>query len=75
MSWPDFDEEAAKDDLVTVVVQVNGKVRSRIEVAADTDDEEVKTMALQEEKILRFMDNKPVKKIIVVKNKLVNIVV
>ncbi len=75
MSWPEFDEEAAKDDLVTVVVQVNGKVRSRVEVEADTADDEVKAMALRDEKILRFMDNKAAKKIIVVKNKLVNIVV
>jgi leucyl-tRNA synthetase len=75
MNWPAFDEEAAKDDLVTVVVQVNGKVRSRVEVAADTDDEQVKSMALEDEKIIRFMDNKPAKKIIVVKNKLVNIVI
>jgi leucyl-tRNA synthetase len=75
MGWPIFDDEAAKDDLVTVVVQVNGKVRSRVEVAADTDDEAVKALALEDDKILRFMDNKPTKKIIVVKNKLVNIVV
>ena len=75
MSWPEYDDEAAKDDLLTIVVQVNGKVRSRLETAADTADELIKDMALQDEKILRFIEDKPVKKVIVVKNKLVNIVV
>ena len=75
MNWPDFDEDAAKEDLLTIVVQVNGKVRSRIEVVAGVEDEDVKSMALGDEKIKKFIANKSIRKVIVVKNKLVNIVV
>lgn len=73
--WPAFNPEAAKEDLLTIVVQVNGKVRSRLQVAADIDDEELKQMALHDDKTIKFIDDKPIKKTIVVKKKLVNIVV
>ena len=75
MKWPQFDEDAAKEDKLTIVIQINGKVRSRIEVSADEDDEAIKLMALTEEKANRFLEGKTVKKVIVVKKKLVNIVV
>ena len=74
-NWPDFDKEAAKEDLLTIVVQVNGKVRSRIEVSADEDDATIKDRAINDEKALRFIDGKPLKKVIVVQKKLVNIVI
>ncbi len=74
-AWPQYDTEAIKEDQLTIVVQVNGKVRSRLQVAAGTDEEEIKQSALAEERVMHFIDNKPVKKIIVVKGKLVNIVV
>jgi len=74
-SWPDYDDEKAKEEELTIVVQVNGKVRSRLQVNADIDDEVLKEKALANEKALRFIDNKTVKKVIVVKKKLVNIVV
>jgi leucyl-tRNA synthetase len=74
-SWPDYDREAAKEELLTIVVQVNGKVRSRLQVAADISDDELKQRALEDENSLKFIDSKPVKKTIVVKKKLVNIVV
>ena len=73
--WPSYDEEAAKEDLLTIVLQVNGKVRSRIQVAADIDDDTLEKSALEDENVLRFINGKPVKKIIVIKKKLVNIVV
>ena len=73
--WPKFDEEAAKDDLLTIVIQINGKVRSRLEVAADITDSEIEKMALADENTLKFIDSKPVKKTIVIKKKLVNIVI
>ncbi len=74
-SWPDFDENIAKDEELTIVVQVNGKVRSRIAVSADTDDQVLQERALHDEKIIRFLDGRAVKKVIVVKKKLVNIVI
>jgi leucyl-tRNA synthetase len=57
------------------VVQVNGKLRSKFYVDADEDDDAVKEKALSDERVLKFIDDKPIKKIIVVKGKLVNIVV
>jgi leucyl-tRNA synthetase len=73
--WPEFDAEAAKEDLLTIVIQVNGKVRSRLEVPADVDDDFLIQQALVDDNTLKFIDGKPVKKTIVVKKKLVNIVV
>jgi leucyl-tRNA synthetase len=60
---------------VEVVVQVNGKLRSRFSAPADADEAELKATALADERIVRFIDGKAVKKVITVKNKLVNIVV
>ena len=74
-SWPAFDDAAAARDEVEVVVQVNGKLRSRFPAAADSDVETLKHAALADDRIVRFIDGKPVKKVIVVKNKLVNVVV
>ncbi len=73
--WPDYDPEAAKEDLLTIVIQVNGKVRSRVQVPADITDDELKELALNDDSTLKFIDSKPIKKTIVVKKKLVNIVV
>ena len=72
--WPAYDSEAIKEDELTIVVQVNGKVRSRLLVAADTDEESIKQAALADDKITGFIGDKAVKKIIVVQGKLVNIV-
>jgi leucyl-tRNA synthetase len=57
------------------VVQVNGKLRSKFQIDADADDDTLKEMALSDERVLKFIDGKPIKKMIVVKEKLVNIVV
>lgn len=73
--WPAFDPEAAQEDELTIVVQVNGKVRSRLQLAADTEEEDIKRNALDDERIRNFTGDKTVKKIIVVKGKLVNIVI
>jgi len=74
-SWPKFDAEAAKEDMLTVVIQVNGKVRSRLEVPADVTDDFLVEKALTDYNTKKFIDGKQVKKTIVVKKKLVNIVV
>jgi leucyl-tRNA synthetase len=73
--WPSFDEEAAKEDLLTIVVQINGKVRSRLQVPADSEDDALIEQALADEAIGKFIGIKPIRKTIVVKNKLVNIVI
>ena len=73
-SWPEVDESAAAEDEVTLVVQVNGKVRDRLVVPADIDDEAAREMALASDGARRFTDGKTVRKVIVVPGRLVNIV-
>ncbi len=74
-SWPKVDEEAAKEDEVSLAVQVNGKVRDHVTVAADADDESVKAAALATEGVVKSLAGATPKKVIVVKGKLVSIVV
>jgi leucyl-tRNA synthetase len=73
--WPQYREDALVKDEITIVAQVNGKLRNRFSVALGTDDAAIKKMALEDEKILKFIDGKEIRKVIVVPNKLVNIVV
>ena len=73
--WPAYNESALAEDTVLIVVQVNGKLRSRFHTGADADDRAIKETALSDERVKRFIGDKPVKKVIVVKKKLVNIVV
>ncbi len=73
--WPQHDEQALVRDTLELMVQVNGKLRDKINIAADADDELIKTTALNSEKIQNHVKQQPVKKIIVVKGRLVNIVV
>ncbi len=74
-SWPVHREDALETEQVLIVVQVNGKLRSRFQAAMDTDEDQLRAMALADEKIQKFVRDKPVKKVIVVKNRLVNVVV
>ncbi|MFK7795559.1 MAG: leucine--tRNA ligase [Gammaproteobacteria bacterium] len=74
-SWPKYDEQALERDTLELMVQVNGKLRDKINVTADAEDELIKTTALNSEKIQNHIKQQPVKKIIVVKGRLVNIVV
>ena len=73
--WPHFDPNQLVEDTVEYPIQVNGKLRGRITVAANADDATIQAAALAEEKTVAAMAGKAVKKIIVVKGKLVNIVV
>lgn len=73
--WPDADPDLISDDTVTVAVQVNGKLRDTIEVAVDTPKDDVEAAALGSETIQRFTDGQNIRKVIVVPNKVVNIVV
>ncbi|CAK8720157.1 Leucine--tRNA ligase [Candidatus Electronema halotolerans] len=74
-SWPEFDPSAAEEDELTIIVQVNGKLRSRLQVPVETGEEEIKTLALADERVSSFTAGRTVQKIIVVKGKLVNIVI
>ncbi len=74
-SWPEVDKAALEQDSIDMVIQVNGKLRSKISVSVTATSEEVQALALNDEHALRFIDGKPVRKVIVVPKKLVNIVV
>ncbi len=73
--WPEADPELLSSDTVTLVVQVNGKLRDRIEAAADAPEEELLALARASEKVRRHLDGKKVVKEVVVPGKLVNLVV
>jgi leucyl-tRNA synthetase len=74
-SWPSYKEGALLKDELLIVIQVNGKLRSRFHVDVDADENTIKELALSNERVQKFITNKTIRKIIVVKNKLVNIVV
>jgi leucyl-tRNA synthetase len=73
--WPSYREDALVKDELLIVIQVNGRLRSKLQVAVDTDEQTIKQMALADERARKFMEDKPIRKIVVVKNKLINIVV
>ncbi len=73
--WPAWDEAALEAAEVTLVVQVNGKVRGKITVAVDADKQLIESEALSEQNVKRFIDGKQVRKVIVVPGRLINIVV
>jgi leucyl-tRNA synthetase len=73
-SWPTYNFEAAKEEEITIVVQINGKVRTKLQVAADITDQALQQLALADEKIAKILANETPRKIIVVPKKLVNIV-
>jgi leucyl-tRNA synthetase len=74
-SWPTVDEGALKQDEIELVVQVNGKLRGRITVPAAADQNAVRDIALADENVKKFIDGKPVRKVIYVPGKLANLVV
>lgn len=73
--WPQFDPELAKEEEVEMAVQINGKLRARILVPAEADEDEIKRTAMADEKVQSAVEGKQIVKTIVIKGKLVNIVV
>jgi len=73
--WPTFDEEKLVDDTITVVAQVNGKLRAKLTVPSDISKEEIQKLALANEKVKKFTKGKEVVKVVVVPGKLINVVV
>ena len=74
-AWPEIDEEAARDDTVTMVIQVNGKVRDRLEVPAEISAEDAEKAALASERIAGWLEHGEVRRVIARPPKLINIVV
>jgi len=75
VGWPEWDESALVADEITLVVQVNGKVRGKVTVAVDADKQSIETEALAEQNVQRFIEGKQVRKVVVVPGRLINIVV
>ena len=72
--WPVYDEKVLKKEEKLIVIQINGKLRSRIMVKSDATDDEIKDLALKDEKVKKFIQGKKIKKSIIVPGKLINIV-
>lgn len=73
--WPKWDDKHLASDTMTIIVQVNGKLRAKLELPADTDKDAIEQAALADENVIKFTSNKPPKKVIYVQKKLVNIVI
>ena len=73
-SWPSFDESVARADEIVVPVQVNGKLRSRLTVAADTPEGELRERALADPAVRPHVEGKTIKSVVIVKGKLINVV-
>ena len=72
--WPTWDERALKAEAILIVVQVNGKLRSRISVPADAEDKEIEQLSLSDPRVKDFLGDKQPRKVVVVPKKLINIV-
>ena len=73
--WPKWDEKYLKSSVMTIIVQVNGKLRAKLELSSDMDKQGIEEAALADENVQKFTNNKPPKKMVYVPGKLVNIVV
>ena len=73
--WPKADEKLAKEETFSLVIQINGKVRDKVELAKDLSEDKVKEIVLQQEKIKKWLNGQAPKKFIYIPNRLVNIVV
>ena len=71
--WPAYDSQAIRQEEILLIVQINGKVRSKITVARDLPEDQLKELVLKNEKVLTWVQDKPIKKFLLVPNKLVSI--
>jgi leucyl-tRNA synthetase len=73
--WPSWAEDLTRDEQVEIVVQVNGKIRARLNMPVDTAEDQMKKQALEHERVKHYTEGKSVRKVVTVPNKLVNVVV
>lgn len=73
--WPSYDKKQIKEDIIVIPIQVNGKVKAEVRVAQDISEKELENIVLQNEKIQRALNGKEPKRVVIVKDKIVNIVV
>ena len=74
-AWPEFDPALAKEDEIEIIVQVNGKLRSRVAVGEGTGKDEIEASAKADPKVAAYFEGKTIRKVVVVPGKLVNFVV
>jgi len=74
-SWPQWDEAAAREEMISLIIQINGKVRDKLDVAAGLDDDQLGRIALESEKVQQLLEGKQPRKVIVVRSSLVSIVI
>jgi len=74
-AWPEFDPELAAEEMITLVIQVNGKLRARLEVPADITEAEAEEAALADENVQRYLEGNEVRQLIYVPGRLVNVVI
>ena len=72
--WPESDEDALVQSNIQMMIQINGKLRGKVDVAVDADDKKVEALAMENENVKQFIEDKTVRKVIVVKGRLINIV-
>ena len=72
--WPKPEEKFMKQELITLVIQVNGKFRDKIEVASDISEKEARTLAISQKNVIKWTEGKEIKKVIFVPGRLINIV-
>jgi len=73
--WPEYDPKLVREEIVTLIIQVNGRVRDKIEVEADISEEKAKELAFSQKKVKNWIEGKEIRKVIFVPGKLINIVV
>jgi leucyl-tRNA synthetase len=73
--WPAIDEKLLVDNKVKIAIQINGKLRSEMEIEKDTEEETIKSLAILDKKVEKYLDNNEIKKIIYVPGKILNIVI
>jgi len=74
-AWPKYNPEAIKKDTMSLVVQINGKVRSKVDIPAEANDERIKELVLSDEKVKKWIKDKSIKRFIIVPGKIINIVI
>jgi leucyl-tRNA synthetase len=74
-TWPGYDEDACIEEEVTIAVQVKGKLRARINVSTGMNESDLKNIAFEDENVKKYIQGKEIRKVIVIPDKLVNIVI
>jgi len=73
--WPKYDPRLTREESFELVVQINGRVRDAISAPIDISEEDAKKLALNSEKVQKWFEGKPIKKVIFVKNRLINLII